>query len=199
MSWLAVFHVSEWVLRIVMFAVVLRRRFAPGMALAWLTIIFLEPLVGGTLYALVGDRRLGRRRARRRRDVVASMRFAQANGIELDHVTRPRVEPAAMPLILQAERCGGMPIVGGNRVELLPDTRRTIDRLVEDIDGARHHVHMAFYIFAPDQTGWRVAEALVRAAARGVECRVLADAAGSRHLFARRGLAQFPKAAVRRR
>jgi cardiolipin synthase len=37
-----------------------------------------------------------------------------------------------------------------------------------------------YYIFSDDQTGRRVAEALSRAAARGVKCRVLMDAVGSK-------------------
>ena len=60
-----------------------------------------------------------------------------------------------------------------------------IDRLIADIDAARHHVHLLFYIFKDDSVGRRVAEALARAAQRGVACRVLADAVGSRQLFRR--------------
>jgi cardiolipin synthase len=55
-----------------------------------------------------------------------------------------------------------------------------VGRLIEDIDGAEEHVHLLFYIIACDRTGTRVVEALERAAGRGVECRVLADAVGSR-------------------
>ena len=58
-----------------------------------------------------------------------------------------------------------------------------IDRLVQDIDRADHHVHLLFYIFAADEVGGRVAQAMVRARARGVRCRLLADAVGSRGLF----------------
>jgi cardiolipin synthase len=46
-------------------------------------------------------------------------------------------------------------------------------------------VHLLFYIFQDDSVGQRVADALIRAAQRGVACRVLADAVGSRRLFRR--------------
>jgi cardiolipin synthase len=46
---------------------------------------------------------------------------------------------------------------------------------------------MLFYIFEADETGRRVADALARAARRGVECRVMMDAVGSKHGL--RGLA----------
>src|SRR5262249_50337785 len=48
-----------------------------------------------------------------------------------------------------------------------------------DIDGAKHHVHLMFYILADDHATAPVMEALGRAAKRGVRCRVLADAIGS--------------------
>ena len=41
-----------------------------------------------------------------------------------------------------------------------------ISQLINDIEAAEHHVHMLFYIFANDETGRRVAEALVRAEKR---------------------------------
>jgi cardiolipin synthase len=48
-----------------------------------------------------------------------------------------------------------------------------------DIDRAKTHIHMLFYIFRNDDTGRRVASALKQAARRGVQCRLLLDAVGS--------------------
>ncbi len=84
-----------------------------------------------------------------------------------------------------AERAVGLPVVGGNTIDLFSDTDLAIDRLIADIDAAVNHVHLLFYIFRDDCVGRRVAEALVRAHGRGVTCRVLADAVGSRGLFRR--------------
>lgn len=47
------------------------------------------------------------------------------------------------------------------------------------IDGARSAVALESYIYAPDEPGVRVREALTRAARRGVRVRVLVDALGS--------------------
>ena len=58
-------------------------------------------------------------------------------------------------------------------------TEEAIDSIIEAIEQAEHHIHMIFYIFEEDQTGRRVAEALQKAARRGVQCRVLVDAVGS--------------------
>jgi cardiolipin synthase A/B len=56
--------------------------------------------------------------------------------------------------------------------------------LIGDIDGAKEHVHLTFYIWLPDNNGLKVVEALKRAAIRKVDCRAMADALGSRILMA---------------
>lgn len=178
----------EWVARIVMVPVILRRRLAPNTSLAWLCLIFLLPEVGVPLYWLLSGDRLARRRIRLHRRFVESVRD-RLPARAVRRKARQEIDPRQAALIQQAERIGGMPIVGGNDVELLGEIRDIVDRLVADIDAAAHHVHLLFYIYRPDETGWRVAEALMRARRRGVACRVLVDAVGSWSVFRRRGLA----------
>ena len=60
---------------------------------------------------------------------------------------------------------------------------RTRERLVADIDAATDHVHVLYYIWLDDDTGTAVAQALMRAARRGVTCRAMADGLGSRRLI----------------
>ncbi|MBI1336041.1 MAG: cardiolipin synthase [Phycisphaera sp.] len=183
MSWLTFFTLAEWGIRVVMIGVVLRRRLEPSTALAWLTIIFLQPTVGLVAYLFIGDNRLGRRRIIKYREAILPRRPDLGLDAWKSHIVRPLIAPSAMPVVRQAERITGMPILAGNDVELLGDTDNTIDRLIEDIDAAKHHVHMTYFIYRPDQTGQRVTEALVRARQRSVDCRLLVDAAGSRALL----------------
>lgn len=93
------------------------------------------------------------------------------------------------PIVTQTEYVFGMECTAGNEVEFLDGHEPFVAALIDDIDAASDHIHLLFYIFHPDETGRRVAEALTRAVKRGVKCRLLADAAGSRSLFRRRGMA----------
>jgi len=63
------------------------------------------------------------------------------------------------------------------------DSNATIDAMVSDIDSARDHVHVLFYIWLADHNGCKVVEALKRAATRGVICRAMADDLGSRTMI----------------
>jgi cardiolipin synthase len=188
LHWITLLAIAEWTIRVLMTVVILRRQLSPATSLAWLAMTFLSPAGGLVVYLLIGRNRLGRRRSAQHRAVRDALRPA-AGGPPAPPI-RPQIEPATLPVVLQAEKIGGQAILGGNHVELLSDTQAMIDRLVGDIDAARHHVHLLFYIIANDATATRVADALIRAAARGVACRVLADAAGSRRFFRRHGLAR---------
>jgi cardiolipin synthase len=68
----------------------------------------------------------------------------------------------------------------GNRVELLCNGEQYFPALEREIDAARVDIHLEFYIFEADATGERIAQALIRAASRGVSVRLLVDGFGSR-------------------
>ena len=58
--------------------------------------------------------------------------------------------------------------VPGNRLDLLKNGEQYFPALVGALDAARREVFLETYIFADDETGSLVADALARAAARGV-------------------------------
>ncbi|MEO9101253.1 MAG: cardiolipin synthase ClsB [Burkholderiaceae bacterium] len=64
-------------------------------------------------------------------------------------------------------------------IELLEGARALFPALVAAIDGARVEVALETYIFDPTGAGASVAEALIRAASRGVITRVVVDAIGT--------------------
>jgi cardiolipin synthase len=177
-DWSLLYLISEWGIRFVMLIYVPQRRSAAA-SRTWLLFIFLLPWPGVTLYWLFGRVYLPTRRIQMQNRASKFIREAQAQ-----IGARVTIEPD-LPAALQfipglGHRLGDFETLAGNRVELLSDYTGTIDRIIGDIDAAQHHVHLLFYIFLPDETGKRVAEALGRAAARGVNCRVLMDAVGSR-------------------
>jgi cardiolipin synthase len=185
-SWSLAYVISEWVIRVVMLPVVTRRR-SPTAAMAWLLIIFFIPWLGLGVYVLLGGNRLGWRRVKRHAMVRQAMTSVNRLVVRRPDIIQPQVEPAQQQFVHLAEHMGAMPVLGGNDVELIDNTRQAIDRLVDDIDHARHHVHLLYYIFRDDRIGKRVAGALARAERRGVQCRVLVDAVGSRRFVRRMG------------
>lgn len=70
--------------------------------------------------------------------------------------------------------------VSGNTITLLRNGAEYFPALESAIDAARIEVHLQTYIFSADATGYRIAEALRRAAQRGVGVHVVVDGFGSR-------------------
>jgi cardiolipin synthase len=71
-------------------------------------------------------------------------------------------------------------LIAGNRVRLLRDGAQIFPAWLEAIEAARAQISLEMYIFADDGIGRRVAEALCRAAERGVAVRVMYDDVGCR-------------------
>jgi cardiolipin synthase A/B len=160
--------------------VILRPHREPASRVAWLVIIIVLPVVGMIAYLLLGETNIGRGRARRLQEVLASMpRVADAPGWDAPAL-RADIPECYAHIFLVGRSVNGFDPVGGNRARLLADSNSSIDSLVTDIDAAKDHVHLLFYIWLPDNNGLKVAQALQRAAARKVTCRVMADGLGSR-------------------
>jgi cardiolipin synthase len=75
--------------------------------------------------------------------------------------------------------------VAGNRLALLRNGEQYFPALVAAIDAARVEVFLETYIFADDETGSLVADALARAAARGAATHLLIDGFGAKYFAPR--------------
>jgi cardiolipin synthase len=160
--------------------VVVPFRRSPEAAKGWLLLVFFLPLPGLVLYLLIGrptHPRWRYRRFARLPEVFEPVRQRLAAG---SRVCRPDLPPALSQAAGLVQNLAHLGTLEGNDAELLAGYDRSIDRLVADIDQARNHVHLLYYIFADDETGRKIVDSLGRAAKRGVTCRVLIDALGSR-------------------
>jgi cardiolipin synthase len=160
----------------VMARILLRPNRVPASRVAWLVVVGALPLVGIVAYLLLGEVNIGRRRVVRVREALARIPNYIGGGSE------ELVPERYRNLFRLGHSVSGFWPVGGNSGRLLADSNATIDALVADIDAAKRHVHVLFYIWLADNNGRKVIEALKRAAARGVTCRVMVDDVGSRGL-----------------
>jgi cardiolipin synthase len=159
--------------------VILRPHREPASRIAWIVMIIALPGVGMVSYLLLGETNIGRRRVRRMHEVLASLPNVSDAGID-GSALQAQIPERYAHLFRVGQSVNGFEPVAGNRGALLSDSNASVDSLVADIDAAKDHVHLIFYIWLPDTNGLKVVEALKRAAARGVTCRVMADGLGSR-------------------
>lgn len=170
----------DWMIRIGLSMRVVMRRRPVGVSLAWLAVILVVPFVGAAVYLLVGESRLGTRRARRAIEVGDRARAWVGDLCSRGLACAGPIDPALDPIRRHAESVAGFPALPGNRLELLDGAEALFASLLDDVERARERVHMQFYIWCDGGRSDEIAAALVRAAERGVRCRVLVDAVGSR-------------------
>jgi cardiolipin synthase A/B len=152
-------------------------------AIAWVGFIWLVPLAGGVLYFIFGVNRLRRQAAFLRGNLE---RFRA-------HTAQPECRPEEIHrhlpghtghLTMLTRLISGImrrPLLTGNRIEPLVDGDEAYPAMLEAISQATKTISLLTYIFDRDEVGFEFAKALGEAVRRGVEVRVLIDAAGTRY------------------
>lgn len=176
-AWLLVL---DWVIRLGLAAHVIMRRRPVTTSLAWLVVLVFVPIIGIFVYLLVGEVRLGKLRTATfdrlsrnlDRDAVAVWRHRE----NLDSLPD---EPWT-PIARFGTAVTGFPPVGGTALSYINKSSDFLAAVCRDIDAATDHCHIVTYIWMDHGEAMCVVEALARAAKRGVACRVLLDAVGSK-------------------
>ncbi len=162
--------------------ILLRPHRDPSSRIAWMVVVGVLPVLGIIAYLFLGEVNLGRRRLKRLHAVLERMPPFPTSIV--DAVDPMGEIPERYRHLFELGRSiSAFNPIGGNSAQLLPDSDAAIEALVADIDAAKEHVHVLFYIWLSDGNGCKVVEALKRAAARGVTCRAMADALGSRPMI----------------
>ncbi len=173
--------VGEFALQIGMACVVLLRKGnRPHVAMAWMVVVLALPIVGLFAYLLVGETRFGAFRIRRHAKIISEV-DNDTNHVHHDARTRQfQLEPEQHQIATVAQLASHCVPLAGNKLWLSGDSQEVINRMCQDIDGATLHAHLLTYIFLNDKAGKQVAQALLRAVNRGVQCRLLVDGVGSK-------------------
>ena len=159
--------------------VLIRKSNQPQTALTWVILLIGLPILGFVLYGLFGEERFGYFRKKRHAAAIkrVDMPGVHANSVAENRVILPMISGQIATL---AEQVSGSAPVSGNDIMLLGDSERFVTQLSEDIKAAEEEVHLLFFIYLDDASGRMVAEAMIEAAGRGVKCRLLVDAVGSK-------------------
>lgn len=159
--------------------ILLRDDLSPAARLAWFVVILFAPYVSVVAYLLFGEINLGRTVHQRHDEIFDRLRGLAGPAMgSCDQNLSGNVE-TEYQTAFRAASVDGFETTVGNRAELLPDAATARARLIEDFDNATESIQCLYYIWLDDNTGISVAEALIRAARRGVVCHVIADGLGS--------------------
>ncbi len=153
---------------------------------AWILILFFIPIVGFGIYLLFGrklrKKTLFRWEGKNKIGIDKLIDF-QMEAIEDDSFDF-RLDDAShyKELIIMHLNNNHAVLTQDNKVDIFVDGRDKFNALLEDIEQAKNHIHVQYYILRLDNLGKEIYNALIAKAKQGVKVRILYDDTGSRSL-----------------
>ncbi|WP_226582505.1 cardiolipin synthase [Halobacillus litoralis] len=151
---------------------------------AWLMVLLFIPIAGFVLYLIFGRRlsdkeiftwdkksRLGLLTA-----VQEQLKAIKEDRLDVQHKDIIPYED----LIYMHLKNNDALLSQNNEVEVFTDGQKKFHALLEDIENARDHIHLLYYIIRDDNLGNRLADVLIKKANEGVKVKLLYDDMGSR-------------------
>lgn len=165
--------------------VFLERRNAPA-TWAWLMILTFIPVLGFIVYMVFGQN-LSRRKIFQwdesfhrvlKREVETQMEMIH-DGWQL--FTSPSAAEYRDLIYMNLNREESV-YSEDNEVRLFVDGNDKFETLIRDMQAAKKHIHLLYYIIRSDNLGMKIADVLAAKAREGVKVRILYDESGSRRM-----------------
>lgn len=160
-----------------------------GATWAWLLVLFFIPGLGFLLYLFLG-RNLNRKGLFQWED-QKKIGLAQMISKQILEITTNKfpykndIERKYHDLIFMHLINNHALLTQDNEVEIFTDGKKKFDSLLQDIQNAKDHIHLQYYIFKKDEIGKTLLKALIAKAKEGIKVRILYDDLGSRRLTKR--------------
>ncbi|GGI74478.1 cardiolipin synthase A [Shewanella hanedai] len=162
--------------------VIIKRR-SIGVSLAWMMVIYFVPFFGVIGYLLIGEQNWGKARENRAKLMYAPYREWFADLFKFRQYQPKELSQYGHSISALCENRLGIPSLGNNQLELQTTPQEILNSMISDINNAQSSINLEFYIWHPGGLADNVAQALIDAANRGVDVKLLLDAAGSRQFF----------------
>lgn len=149
----------------------------PAKSLVWVLVLIFLPIVGIVFYAFVGQ-------DFRRRKIISKKSLHRLNvHTDFDYYRNREQEKDTLPLEIKhtiklLEKCAESPVYGQSKIDIFTSGKDTFDAIFADIESAKEHIHVEFYIVEPDEIGFRFRDLLIKKAKEGVRVRFIYDYLG---------------------
>lgn len=151
----------------------------PRQTLNWIIVLAAFPVVGFFFYLFFGQN-YRKRKMFAEKAALDEQAFRKVEGNRSIHEEIWSKMGEHQKLLLNlAQKMGSSPISFDTESKILTNGKETFSAIFDAIKGARHHIHLEFYIVRDDRIGNELKNLLIQKAKEGVEVRFLYDAVGS--------------------
>ncbi|MDR3046722.1 MAG: cardiolipin synthase [Bacteroidales bacterium] len=151
--------------------VIISENRSPIKTIAWLLVLIFIPIAGIFFFYLLG-------RDTRRMRYLSKKKYVHLKELSFKHLHYNRnveILPKYANLVNLLNNNNLSPVLQGSQVRIITDGAAMFEALLRDMENAKHHIHIEYYIFKNDLAGQLVKEMLMKKAAEGVEVRFLYD------------------------
>ncbi len=166
-------------------AVLFFERKNPASSLVWVMVLLFLPVAGFIFYLFLGS---GFRISRKKRYLLKAARDEMYNNYIMNHFKHAKttlvqadapIPIPSSPLLRYLANEADGPITHDNHVDIFVAGTALFEKMLEDLNRARHHIHILFYIFRNDDLGRKILGVLTQKARSGVEVRLIYDSIGT--------------------
>lgn len=163
--------------------VIISQNRTPSKTIAYLLLFFSLPVLGIIIYFIAGENYRKNKLYKRKflQDNAQFNRYANhliklSEELLQQHIYRLRGSEQTARLILNDSH---LPLSVNNKVELLINGEAKFSRLFEELEKAKHHIHIEYYIIEEGIVASRLKDILLRKAKEGVNIKLIYDDFGT--------------------
>lgn len=183
MNLFQVFTIIYTVISIIISIDILLDNRDPSSTVAWLMVLFILPVIGIFLYLYIGRNHRKKKTFIKKRNedyiILNNLLREQFSFINYGKIFRKDfndIKGKIIPLLLNNTRS---PITVNNKVKILQNGEITFTEMLNDINKAKDHIHIEYFIIKNSHIGRKFQQALIKKAEEGLEIRLIYDAVGS--------------------
>lgn len=154
---------------IIVVVIILERR-KPEKTLVWMLIFAVFPLVGIVFYIFFGRTWIKRKPPKS---------FSTYTKEKMSRFIKEAGDEEIVPLIKLLARNSYSPLFLYNEIVIFKDGNEKFAALKKEIENARHHIHLEYFIVNGDTIGNEIKDLLIKKAQQGVKVRFIIDRIGS--------------------
>lgn len=169
----------------VLFTIVLviQQKGDPLKTVSWIMVLLLIPIGGIILYFYFGKNYRRQKIFNRKglSDMERMRDFSHRQMLELpgkDFLNNIKIKSKRHIMTLLLNNSKAL-LTENNSLQVFSSGKETFDVIINDIEKAKSHINLMYYIIEDDKLGGRVQNALIKKAKEGVEVRVIYDDLGS--------------------
>jgi len=155
----------------------------PLRTISWIMVMIALPLIGIFLYVFFG-RNYRKEKIFSRKGLAELERFGslieeQYSKITADETNADDAISSKKHLMTLALKNSKAVLTLNNKLDVLNNGKETFDAIKEELEKAKHHIHLEYYIIEADETGIQIRDILIKKAKEGIEVRLIYDDVGS--------------------